>query len=162
MTQKIPVLNHSHSFHKCLQKFQPHTIQVVTGPHRQNDRDDRPCREDHFFVKKHVLANMSFMSYAQVKVFTRKGRNWIQTIVHITFYWKRHIFTIRVQTVGPVPHCMFDIIATMIGQNGRAWKDSVWRRKMQHLVCLSVELWWPLRLRTPYFDMSPKKKIKGR
>ena len=24
-------------------------IQGVTGPHRQNDRDDRPCREDHFF-----------------------------------------------------------------------------------------------------------------
>ena len=23
-------------------------IQGVTGPHRQNDRDDRPCREDHF------------------------------------------------------------------------------------------------------------------
>ena len=24
-------------------------IQGVTGPHRQNYRDDRPCREDHFF-----------------------------------------------------------------------------------------------------------------
>ena len=24
-------------------------IQGVTGPHRQNDRDDRSCREDHFF-----------------------------------------------------------------------------------------------------------------
>ena len=23
-------------------------IQAVTGPHRQNDRDDRSCREDHF------------------------------------------------------------------------------------------------------------------
>ena len=23
-------------------------IQSVTGPHRQNDRDERPCREDHF------------------------------------------------------------------------------------------------------------------
>ena len=60
-----------------------------------------------FFVKEHVLANMSFMSYAQVKVFARKGRNWIQTIVHLSFYWKRHVFTIRVQTLGPVPHCMF-------------------------------------------------------
>ena len=50
-------------------------IQGVTGPHRQNDRDDRPCRDDRFFVKEHVLANMSFMSYAQVKVFARKGRN---------------------------------------------------------------------------------------
>ena len=31
-------------------KFSPHIvyIQRVTGPHRQNDRDDRPCREDHF------------------------------------------------------------------------------------------------------------------
>ena len=36
-----------------------------------------------FFVKEHVLANMSFMSYVQVNVFARKGRNWIQTIVHI-------------------------------------------------------------------------------
>ena len=50
-------------------------IQGVTEPHRQNDRDDRPCREDHFFMKEHVLANMSFMGYAQVKVFARKGRN---------------------------------------------------------------------------------------
>ena len=50
-------------------------IQGVTGSHRQNDRDDRPCREDHFFVKEYILANMSFMSYAQVKVFARKGRN---------------------------------------------------------------------------------------
>ena len=41
-------------------------IQGVTGPHRQNDRDDRPCREDHFFVKEHILANMSFLSYAHV------------------------------------------------------------------------------------------------
>ena len=73
-----------------------------------------------FFVKEHVLANMSFMSYAQVKVFARKGRNWIQTIVHIWFYWKRHVLTIRVQTVGPVPHCMFDIVAATIGQHGRA------------------------------------------
>ena len=72
-----------------------------------------------FFVKEHVLANMSFMSYAQVKVFTRKGQNWIRTIVHI-FYWKRHVFTIRVQTVGPVPHCMFDIVAATIGQHGWA------------------------------------------
>ena len=23
-------------------------IQGVTGPHRQNDMDDKPCREDHF------------------------------------------------------------------------------------------------------------------
>ena len=50
-------------------------IQGVTGPHRQKDGDDRSCREDHFFVKEHVLANMSFMSHAQVKVFARKGRN---------------------------------------------------------------------------------------
>ena len=28
-----------------------------------------------FFVKEHVLANMSFLSYAQVKVFAHKGRN---------------------------------------------------------------------------------------
>ena len=72
-----------------------------------------------FFMKEHVLANLSFTSYAQVKVFARKGRNWIQTIVYI-FYWKRHVFTIRVQTVGPVPHCMFDIVAAMIGQHGLA------------------------------------------
>ena len=25
------------------------SIQGVTGPHRKSDRDDRPCREDHFF-----------------------------------------------------------------------------------------------------------------
>ena len=50
-------------------------LQGVTGPHRQNDRDDRLCRGDHFFVKEHVLANMSFMSFAQVEVFIRKGRN---------------------------------------------------------------------------------------
>ena len=25
-------------------------LQSVTGPHRQNDRDDRPCREDHFHI----------------------------------------------------------------------------------------------------------------
>ena len=73
-----------------------------------------------FFVKEHVLANMSFMSYAQVKVFARKGRNWIQIIVHVSFYWKRHVFTICVQTVGPVPHCMFDIVAATIGQQGLA------------------------------------------
>ena len=24
------------------------SIQGVTGPHRQNDRDDRPCSEDQF------------------------------------------------------------------------------------------------------------------
>ena len=41
-------------------------LQGVTGPHRQNDRDDRPCRKDNFFVKEHILANMSFLSYAQV------------------------------------------------------------------------------------------------
>ena len=41
-------------------------IQDVTGPHRQKDRDDRPCREDHFFVKEHILVNMSFLSYAHV------------------------------------------------------------------------------------------------
>ena len=29
--------------------FAPTYIQGVTGPHRQNDRDDRPYREDHFF-----------------------------------------------------------------------------------------------------------------
>ena len=97
-----------------------HIIQSVTGPHRQNDRDDRLCRKDHFFVKEHVLANMSFMSYAQVKVFALKGRNWIQTIVHISFYWKRHVFTIHFQTVGPVSHCMFDIVAATIGQQGLA------------------------------------------
>ena len=73
-----------------------------------------------FFVKEHVLASMSFMSYAQVKVFARKGRNWIQTIVHISFHWKRLVFTICVQTVGPVPHCMFDIVTATIGQHGRA------------------------------------------
>ena len=73
-----------------------------------------------FFVKEHVLANMSFMSYAQVKVIARNGRNWKQTIVHISFYWKRHFFTIHFQTVGPVPHCMFDIVAATIGQHGRA------------------------------------------
>ena len=28
------------------------SIQSVTEPHRQNDRDDRPCREDHFFWRK--------------------------------------------------------------------------------------------------------------
>ena len=95
-------------------------IQGVTGPHRQNDRDDRPCREDHFFVKEHILANISLMSYTQVNVFARKGQNWIQTIVHISFYWKRHVFAIRVQTIGPVPHCMFDIVAATISQYGRA------------------------------------------
>ena len=42
------------------------SIQSVTEPHRQNDRDDRPCREDHFFMKEHILANMSFLSYAHV------------------------------------------------------------------------------------------------
>ena len=68
-----------------------------------------------FFVKKLVLANMSFMSYAQVKVFAHKGRSWIQTIVHISFYWKRHVFTVHIQTVGPVPHCMSDIVAATIG-----------------------------------------------
>ena len=73
-----------------------------------------------FFVKEHILANISLMSYTQVKVFARKGRNWIQTIVHVSFYWKRHVFTIRVQTVGPVPHCMFDIVSATIGQHGRA------------------------------------------
>ena len=73
-----------------------------------------------FFVKEHIPANVSFMSYAQVEVCARKGRNWIQTIVHIWFYWKRHVFTIRVQTVGPVTHCMFDIVAATIGQQGRA------------------------------------------
>ena len=73
-----------------------------------------------YFVKEHVLANMSFMSYAQMKVFARKGRNWMQTIADTSFDWKRHIFTIRVQTVGPVPHCMFDIVAATIGQHGRA------------------------------------------
>ena len=26
-------------------------IQGVTGPHRQNDRDDRPCREDNFLCR---------------------------------------------------------------------------------------------------------------
>ena len=60
---------------------------------------------------------MLFMTYAQVKVFARKGRNWIQTTVHISFYWKRHVFTIRVQTVGPVPHCMFRIVAATIVQH---------------------------------------------
>ena len=73
-----------------------------------------------FFVKEHVLANMLFMSYAQVNVFARKGRNWILRILHVSFYWKRHVFTIRVQTVGPVPHCMFDIVAATIGQQDLA------------------------------------------
>ena len=27
-------------------------IQDVTGPYRQNDRDDRPCREDHFLYSQ--------------------------------------------------------------------------------------------------------------
>ena len=60
------------------------------------------------------------MNYTKVNVFARKARNWIQTIVHVSFYWKRHVFTIHVQTVGPVPHCMFDIVAVTIGQQGRA------------------------------------------
>ena len=34
-------------------------IQDVTGPHRQNDRDDTSCREDHFcegtYIRKHVV-----------------------------------------------------------------------------------------------------------
>ena len=48
-----------------------------------------------FFVKEHILANMSFLSYAQVNVFARKGRNWIQTnCTHIillkkTFFYKQ-------------------------------------------------------------------------
>ena len=30
-------------------EFRPkHNLQGVTGPHRQNDSDDRLCREDHF------------------------------------------------------------------------------------------------------------------
>ena len=33
---------------------------------------------------------------------------------------KRHVFTIRVQTIGPVPHCMFDIVAATIDRHGRA------------------------------------------
>ena len=37
-------------------------IQSVTGPHRQNDRDDRPCREDHFcketYTRKHVIPEL--------------------------------------------------------------------------------------------------------
>ena len=81
-------------------------------------------------------------------------------IAHTSFYWKRHVFTLRVQTVGPVPYCMFDIIAATTGQQGRAWQDSVWRRQMQHLVCPLV-LWWPLQLRTPYSWHAPKEKYQG-
>ena len=37
-------------------------IQGVTGPHRQNDRDDRPCREDNFcegtYTRKHVIPEL--------------------------------------------------------------------------------------------------------
>ena len=66
------------------------------------------------YSRKHVVPEIC----ACMKVFARKGQNWIQTIVHISFYWKRHVFTIRVQTVGHVPHCMFDVAAT-IDQQGR-------------------------------------------
>ena len=44
----------------------PRNIQDVTGPHRQNDKDDRPCREDRFLWRNIILANMSFLSYAHV------------------------------------------------------------------------------------------------
>ena len=44
---KIAVPNRLiHAIHKnCIVYI---FIQGVTGPHRQNDRDDRPCRKDHF------------------------------------------------------------------------------------------------------------------
>ena len=58
-------------------------IQGVTGPHRQNDRDDRPCREDHFFVKEHVLANLSFLSYAHV---SRCARHSLEPTDHRLLY----------------------------------------------------------------------------
>ena len=58
-------------------------IQGVTGPHRQNDRDDRPCREDHFFVKEHILANMSFLSYAHV---SRCARHALEPTDHRLMY----------------------------------------------------------------------------
>ena len=35
---------------------------------------------------------MSFMSYAQVKVFARKGRNWIQTILYIYHFIEKGMF----------------------------------------------------------------------
>ena len=71
-------------------------------------------QRESFLVKEHIFANMSFLSYAQVKVFTRKGRNTYH------FIEKGMFFTIPVQTVGPVPHSMFDIVAATIGQHGRA------------------------------------------
>ena len=45
-----------------------------------------------FFVKEHVLANVSFMSYSQVKVFAHKGRNWIQTIVYTYHFIEKGMF----------------------------------------------------------------------
>ena len=45
-----------------------------------------------FFVKEHVLANVSFMSYAQVKGFARKCRNWIQTILYTYHFIEKGMF----------------------------------------------------------------------
>ena len=94
-------------------------IQSVTGPHRQTDRDDRPCREDHFLWRNMYSQTCRLWvmrrwrcSPVRVRIECRQ--------LYTSFYWKRHVFTIRVQTVYPVPHCIFDIVAATIGQQGRA------------------------------------------
>ena len=94
-------------------------IEAVTGPHRQNDSDDRPCREDHFswrnmYSQTCRLWVMRSWRCSHIRV----GIEYRQ--LYTSFYCKRHVFTIHVQTVGPVPHCMFDIVVATIGQHGRA------------------------------------------
>ena len=96
------------------------SIQGVTGPYRQNDRDDRPCREDNFLWRNMYSQTcrswvMRSWRCSPVRVGIEYRQSYTYHFIEI-----RHVFTIRVQTVGHVPHCMFDIVAATIGQQGRA------------------------------------------
>ena len=95
-------------------------MQGVTVPHRQNDRDDRVCSEDHFLWRNMYSETCRLCVMRRWRCSTvRVGIEYRQLYTY-HFIEKGMLFTIRIQTVGPVPHYMFDIVAATIGQQGRA------------------------------------------
>ena len=59
------------------------SIQGVTGPHRQSDRDDRPSREDHFLWRNMYLQTCcSWVMRMYQGASTTTGTNWPSINVH--------------------------------------------------------------------------------
>ena len=85
-------------------KFSQNYIQGVTRPHRQNDRDDRPCREDNFLWR-----NM----YSQTcRLWVM--RRWRCSPVMVGIEYKQ-LYTYFIEK-----GILFHIVAATIGQQGRA------------------------------------------